>query len=115
MRRNSKNAYVMLNLTMIYFAVPQIKGFRIVKSTLSLFSIRMMTFSMVFMVLALGIAGVVQAYLQRLLGMDYLPVQGFMKLWYTVFWTSGWGFAIGVLSYIIDFVRMGKLKPVISE
>lgn len=108
-------AYVMLNLTMIYFAVPQIKGFRIVKKTLSLFAIRMMTFSMVFMVLALGIAGVVQAYLQRLLGMDYLTVQGFMKLWYAVFWTSGWGFAIGVLSYIIDFVRMGKLKPVISE
>jgi nitric oxide reductase subunit B len=108
-------AYVMLNLTMIYFAVPQIKGFPIVKSTLSLFSIRMMTFSMVFMVLALGIAGVVQAYLQRLLGMDYLTVQGFMKLWYTVFWTSGWGFAIGVFSYIIDFFRMSKLKPVISE
>jgi nitric oxide reductase subunit B len=108
-------AYVMLNLTMIYFVVPQIKGFPIVKKTLSLFAIRMMTFSMVFMVLALGIAGVVQAYLQRLLGMDYLTVQGFMKLWYTVFWISGWGFAIGVFSYIIDFFRMGKLKPMISE
>jgi hypothetical protein len=47
--------------------------------------------------------------------MNYLTVQGFMKLWYTVFWISGWGFFIGVLSYIIDFFAMGKLKPGISE
>jgi nitric oxide reductase subunit B len=108
-------AYVMLNLTMIYFAVPQIKGIKIIKKALSLFSIRMMTFSMVFMALALGIAGVVQAYLQRILGMDYLTVQGFMKLWYTVFWISGWGFLVGVLSYIIDFFGMRKVKPAPGE
>jgi len=104
-------AYVMLNLTMIYFAVPQIKGISIIKNTRSLLAIRMMTFSMIFMALALGIAGVVQAYLQRILGMDYLTVQGFMKLWYTVFWISGWGFLAGVLSYIIDFFGMRELKP----
>jgi hypothetical protein len=54
---------------------------------------------------------VVQAYLQRILGMDYLTVQGFMKLWYRVFWISGWGFFIGVLSYVMDFFGMRKLKP----
>jgi cytochrome c oxidase subunit IV len=58
------------------------------------------------------VAGVVQAYLQRILGMDYLTVQGFMKLWYTVFWVSGWGFLVGVLSYIVDFFGMRELKPV---
>jgi nitric oxide reductase subunit B len=104
-------AYVMLNLTVIYFAVPQIKGINIAKNTRSLFAIRMMTFSMVLMALALGVAGVVQAYLQRILGMDYLTVQGFMKLWYRVFWISGWGFFIGVLSYVMDFFGMRKLKP----
>jgi nitric oxide reductase subunit B len=104
-------AYVMLNLTVTYFAVPQIKGINIAKNTRSLFAIRMMTFSMVLMALALGVAGVVQAYLQRILGMDYLTVQGFMKLWYRVFWISGWGFFIGVLSYVMDFFGMRKLKP----
>jgi nitric oxide reductase subunit B len=108
-------AYVMLNLTMIYYAVPQIKGLRFIKKALSLFAIRTMTFSMVFMALALGIAGIVQAYLQRLMGMDYLTTQGFMKLWYTVFWVSGWGFFIGVVSYIIDFFRISKLKPMIHQ
>lgn len=41
-----------------------------------------MAFSMIIMVLALAIAGIVQVYLQRVLGMDYLTTQGFMKLWY---------------------------------
>jgi hypothetical protein len=38
-----------------------------------------------------------------------------MKLWYTVFWISGWGFLAGVLSCIIDFFGMRKLKPMPGE
>jgi nitric oxide reductase subunit B len=60
------------------------------------------------MVLALAVAGIVQVYLQRILGMDYLSTQGFMTLWYAVFWVCAWGFASGVVLYIIDFFSMGK-------
>lgn len=36
--------------------------------------------------------------------MDFLTVQGeFMRLWYVVFWVSAWGFAAGVMLYIVDF------------
>ncbi len=101
-------AYAMLNLTVIYFALPQIRGSKLVRNGLSLTAIRMMTFFMVLIALALGIAGIVQAYLQRVLGMDYLTTQGFMKLWYAVFWVSAWGFAIGAFAYIIDFFRLSS-------
>ncbi len=101
-------AYAMLNLTLIYFAVPRLKGIRALKSGLSLIALRLMIFPMFFMVLALAVAGIVQVYLQRVLGMDYLTTQGYMRLWYTVFWVSAWGFASGVVVYIIDFFRIGR-------
>ena len=78
------------------------------KSGLSLIALRLMVFSMFLMVLALAVAGIVQVYLQRVLGMDYLTTQGFMKLWYAVFWVCAWSFASGVVVYIIDFFRIGK-------
>lgn len=52
----------------------------------------------------------VQAYLQRVLGMDYLTTQGFMKLWYIVVWVGAWGFALGVSVYVVDFFAIGRLK-----
>ncbi len=103
-------AYVMVNLTTIYFAIPLIRRTGAFKQGLSLMALRAMTFSMILMALALAIAGIVQAYLQRVLGMDYLTTQGFMKLWYAVFWASGWGFASGVFVYIVDFFKMARTE-----
>lgn len=105
-------AYVMINLTMIYFAVPRITGVARKGHGRSLVALRLMVFSIFFMVLALGIAGVVQAYLQRVLGMDYLTTQDYMKLWYAVMWVSGWGVVAGVFTYIFDFFSMGRPSKV---
>ncbi len=96
-------AYVMVNLTTIYFMLPLIKGIKIFRTKLSIKALRFMVFSMILMALALAVAGIVQTYLQRVLGMDYLTTQSYMALWYAVFWASGWSFAIGVLLYIVDF------------
>ncbi len=101
-------AYAMLNLTLIYFAVPRLMGINVPKSDRGLIALRLMVFSMFLMVLALAVAGIVQVYLQRVLGMDYLSTQGFMTLWYAVFWVCAWGFASGVVLYIIDFFSIGK-------
>ncbi len=96
-------AYVMLNLTMIYFALPEIKGVSNFDRKLSFRAFWLMNFFMVLIALSLAIAGIVQVYFQRILGMDYLTTQGFMKLWYVVFWISGVSFVSGVFLYIIDF------------
>jgi nitric oxide reductase subunit B len=103
-------AYAMLNLTMIYFALPQIKGIRVFSNKLGLMSLRIMPFAMIIMTLALTIAGIVQTYFQRILGIDFLTTQNFMKPWYAVFWVAGWGFAIGVTIYTIDFFTLGTRR-----
>ena len=38
---------------------------------------------------ALLIAGIVQVYLQRVMGLDFLEVQNHMRLWYEVRLTAG--------------------------
>jgi nitric oxide reductase subunit B len=62
------------------------------------------------MALSFAVAGIIQVYFQRVMGMDYLTTQGFMRLWYIVLWVSAWGFAIGVSLYIIDFFSLGRTQ-----
>ena len=99
-------AYAMLNITMIYFALPQIKGIHNFERKSGFRAFWLMNFFMIMIALSLAIAGIVQVYFQRVLGMDFLTVQGFMRLWYAVFWISAWGFAAGVSLYIFDFFSL---------
>ncbi len=96
-------AYVTLNLAMFYFAVPNLSGAEARARVTRLKTFWIVNIFMLFLVFSFTIAGVVQAYLQRIMGIDYLTVQGFMKLWYWTLWISGWGFALGVGFYLIDF------------
>jgi len=103
-------AYVMLDIAIIYFVLPQIKGFKVISRKICFNAFWIMNFFFILMVLSFTIAGVVQAYFQRIMGMDYLSTQGFMKLWFTVLWISAWGFMVGVLLYIIDFFSLRESK-----
>jgi nitric oxide reductase subunit B len=105
-------AYVMLNLTMIVFAVPLIKRVRGRNQTLGFRAFWTMNFFMVMMALGFAVAGIVQTYFQRVLGMDYLTTQGYMRLWYAVVWVSALGFVAGVAMYLVDFfsLELGKRK-----
>ncbi|OGP84599.1 MAG: nitric-oxide reductase [Deltaproteobacteria bacterium RBG_16_54_11] len=99
-------AYVMLNLTVIIFFVPRLRGIKLRNQTLGFGAFWTMNFFMVMMVLGLAVAGIVQTYFQRVLGMDYLTTQGYMGLWYAVFWVSALGFAAGVAMYMVDFFSL---------
>jgi nitric oxide reductase subunit B len=103
-------AYAMLNLTLIYFVMPQIKGLTNFKQSLGIRAFWFMCSFMTLMALSLAVAGIVQTYFQRILGMDYLTTQGYMKLWYAVFWVSAWGFAAGGAMFLFDFFRLAKAK-----
>ncbi len=68
----------------------------------------MMVSFMTLMALAFALAGIVQTYFQRILGMDYLVTQGYMKLWYAVLWVCAWGFLIGAAIFITDYFSFGR-------
>ncbi len=72
-------AYAMLNLTMFYYALPKLKGRENYNQRRGMFSFWAMVSGMFLMGLALAVAGVVQAYLNRVVGIDFLTTQDYMR------------------------------------
>lgn len=104
-------AYAMLNLMMVYFALPQLRGVTQYNQKPGFWVFWIMVCAMFGMGLAFGVAGVIQAYVQRILGYDYLTTQSLMRLWYMVVFGFGLIFAGGVVTFIYDFFKLGK-EPV---
>ena len=68
------------------------------------------TISMVVMGLGFGVAGVLQSYMQRGVGMDFLTVQGFMRPWFMAVLFGGFGLLTGVILYIITVLQLALRK-----
>jgi len=62
-------------------------------------------------VMALLIAGIVQVYFQRVLGMEYLETQGHMRLWYEVVLVAGCVFFVGTVLVLWDLLRLCRILP----
>ncbi len=104
-------AYVLLVMSMIYVTLPAIRGVREYDPGRAYASFWWMTISMVFMVLVLTGAGMVQVYMERLMGLDYEAVKVNYNLWFWAFRAIfGAGFLIGVAIFVVDYFTLGK-KP----
>lgn len=70
-----------------------------------------LNFSMIFMVMALLIAGIVQVYLQRVMGMDFLEVQNHLRIWFEVRLAAGCLFTVGCVLLLWDLFRLATRQP----
>ncbi|MCK5139760.1 MAG: cbb3-type cytochrome c oxidase subunit I [Thermodesulfovibrionia bacterium] len=105
-------AYVLLIVAMIYVTLPSIRGVRKFRQSGGYQAFWWMTISMIFIVITITGAGMVQTYLERLLGLDYVTVKASYNLWFWIFRALfGVGFLVGVLIMVKDFFTLGK-KPV---
>jgi nitric oxide reductase subunit B len=100
-------AYAMINLAIISYAMPILKNRPIKEKTqqLEMWGFWLMTVSMVFIALSLTAGGIVQVYLQRVLGMDFMVTQGYMDLFYWLRLFFGLTFAAGLVVYGWDFFK----------
>jgi nitric oxide reductase subunit B len=102
-------AYVLLVLAMIYITLPAIRGVKSFDASRAFQSFWWMTISMVLIVLTITGAGMVQVYMQRLMGLDFVAVKANYNLWFWVLRAIfGVGFLIGVSIFVIDFFKLGK-------
>jgi nitric oxide reductase subunit B len=102
-------AYVLLILSMIYVTLPSLRGVKEFDQSKGYLAFWWMTISMVFIVISLTGAGMVQSYMERLLGLDYVTVKATYNMWFWVFRAVfGVGFLVGVLIFVIDFFTLGK-------
>ena len=101
-------AYVMIVLAMISYALPNILGKKITTQKAEIFSFWTMVISMMFIGLSLTAAGIVQVYLQRVLGISFMETQTHMNLFFGLRLFFGVTFGIGLVIYLYDFFTAGK-------
>jgi nitric oxide reductase subunit B len=103
-------AYAMMILTVIYYALPKLKGLEQFNQKRGFWAFWITTITMMMIGLAFGAAGLIQSYFQRGLGIEFLTVQGFMRPWMMGVFFTGLGFLIGVIIYIVDVLTLVTKK-----
>ncbi|MEF8792947.1 cbb3-type cytochrome c oxidase subunit I [Thiohalorhabdus sp.] len=110
-------AYVLVVLTMISYAMPQLRGQGAAASNrtqvMEMWSFWLMSVAMVFMVLFLTAAGILQVWLQRY-GADpqpFMAVQQEVALFYWARLLAGFVFLIGLVVYLASFFAKGEPVP----
>ncbi|MBX6742033.1 MAG: cbb3-type cytochrome c oxidase subunit I [Acetobacteraceae bacterium] len=93
-------AYVMINLAMITYAMPYLRGRHPYNQVLNMWSFWLMTSGVVFMTVTLTFGGVVQVHLQRVMGLQYMEVQDQIGLFYWMRLGAGCVVAVAVLVYL---------------
>lgn len=92
---------------------PRMRGVSMFRDRRSMISFWLMVAGMLLMVLSFAFAGVVQTYLWRILGMDFMTVRTeYVSFW--LFWVWFFGIALflpGVLLYLWDFFRIKNVTP----
>ncbi len=99
-------AYALLNFTLFYFALPKINNINVYKEERGKFSFWTMASSMFLMGLAFGVAGVVQSYLERVLGFSYMETMEFTKLWMACATILGIFFLFGAVIMVYDLFNL---------
>ena len=93
-------AYVALNLAIITYALPHLKGREPYNQVLNMISFWMMASGMAFMTFTLTFAGVVQTHLQRVNGVNFMDVQDQIAIFFQMRLLSGVIVVLGALLYL---------------
>ncbi|VAV97847.1 Nitric-oxide reductase subunit B [hydrothermal vent metagenome] len=101
-------AYVMINLAIITYAMPHLRGMQPYNQNLNMWSFWITSSGMVFMTFTLTAAGVLQTHLERVLGMNYMEVQEQIALFYWLRLGSGIVVVLGVLLFVYAIFAKGK-------
>ena len=93
-------AYVMINLAVISYAMPQLRGVRPYNQVLNMWSFWLLTSGVVFMTVTLTFGGVIQVHLQRVMGMSYMEAQEQIALFYWMRLGAGVVVVVGALLFL---------------
>jgi nitric oxide reductase subunit B len=104
-------AYGMLAIALMYAILPEITGRPPNgKQGIGFAAFMTLNFGMIFMVMALLIAGIVQVELQRVMGLDFLDVQNRLRLWFEVRLVAGGVFTVGTVLLLWDLFRIALAR-----
>jgi nitric oxide reductase subunit B len=103
-------AYVLLIVAIMYIALPELAGRpESYDQRRGFMAFWWMTISMIFVVVILTGAGMVQVYMERVIGLDYVAVKSSYNLWFWIFRSIfGAGFAVGTGLLIWDVLSLSR-------
>jgi nitric oxide reductase subunit B len=99
-------AYVLLNLTFFYYAMPELKGLNRFSERRGRITFWWMCLAMLGMGLSFSISGVLQAYIERVMGLGFMTAQAQMRFWFAVTWVLGLILLIGVILTVVDLLTL---------
>lgn len=101
-------AYAMIVLAIISYSVPNMTGRKRYDKTNGHMAFWLSNIGMLGMVVALGVAGVVQVYLERRLKMDFMVAQKETEIHFVVMLLCATLFTVGIVMYIYEFIKYGR-------
>ncbi len=106
-------AYVCLNLALISYAMPHLRGRDPYNQVLNMASFWLMSGGMLFMTFTLTFAGTVQTHLQRVNGEAFMDVQDQLWIFYAMRFGSGIAVVLGAILFIyaVMFPRREVIAP----
>lgn len=100
-------AYAVINIAIMTYAFPHLLGRRPYNQLLNRASFWVTSIGVVVMTFALTFAGVMQSYLQRVMGMDFMVVQEQLALFNWIRLGAGVFVAIGVVMLVVSLLVPG--------
>ncbi len=97
-------AYVLLNLMFFYYAMPKLKGLQAIDERRGTLAFWWLSTTMLAMTLAFSVAGVLQTYIERIMGLGYMTAQAQMRFWFATLVVLGLVFLIGVALTVLDLL-----------
>lgn len=109
-------AYVMINLAVISFAMPQFTGRAEAaeESSVGYWAFWLQTIGMFGMTMAFAAAGIVQTYLERIMGLGFLETQLKIQVHFLMLIGAGTIFTAGVALFLWDFFRQRPIRPSVT-
>jgi len=99
-------AYVLLNLMFFYYAMPKLRGLQSFDERRGTLAFWWLSIVMLAMTLAFSVAGVLQTYIERVMGLGYMTAQAQMRFWFAILFALGLAFLIGVALTVVDLLRL---------
>ncbi len=105
-------AYVLLNLMFFYYAMPRLKGLRAHDERRGTAAFWWLSLTMLGMTLAFSVAGVLQTYIERVMGLGYMTAQAQMRFWFGVLAVLGVTLLAGVVLAVVDLLALRPAEPI---
>jgi len=99
-------AYVLVNLMFFYYAMPKLRGLAAFDERRGTVAFWWVSLTMVAMTLAFSVAGVLQTYIERVMGLGYMTAQAQMRFWFAILAVLGVMLLVGVVLTVVDLLTL---------